>query len=69
MALSSLTHGQEIKKRGVFVGIQQAAGCCLQGTSFQMQMLKSQFSGLDSNIIYKTQISLFTDVTSRERCC
>lgn len=49
-----------IKKGGVFVGIQQAAGCWLQGTSFKLQMLKSKFSGLDWNIIYKAQISLFT---------
>lgn len=33
-------HGQENKKEAFFVGIQQAASCCLQGTSFQTADVK-----------------------------
>lgn len=32
----------------------------MQGTSFKTTDVKTKFSGLDSNIIYKAQISLFT---------
>lgn len=40
---------------------QQVVVCKAQ--AFKIQMLKTKFSGLDSNIIYKAQISLFTHVT------
>lgn len=49
------------KKGGVSVGIQQAAGCLLQGTSFKLQMLKSKCGGLGfKHHLHKAQISLFT---------
>lgn len=32
----------------------------MQGTSFKTTDVKAKFSGLDSNNIYKAQISLFT---------
>lgn len=32
----------------------------MQGTSFKTTDVKTKFSGLNSNIIYKAQISLFT---------
>lgn len=37
---------------------QQVVGCKAQ--ALRLRMLKTKFSGLDSNIIYKAQISLFT---------
>lgn len=58
------THGQENKKKEAFLlafSKQQVVVCKAQ--AFKIQMLKTKFSGLDSNIIYKAQISLFTHVT------
>lgn len=65
------THGQEKKKekKEAFLlafSKQQVVVCKAQ--AFKLQMLKSKCSGVDSNIIYKAHISLFTRVTSRERC-
>lgn len=38
---------------------QQVVVVC-KAQALKLQMLKTKFSGLDSNIIYKAQISLFT---------
>lgn len=45
-------------------GKQRVVVCKAQAV--KLQMLKTKFSGLNSNIIYKAQISLFTHVTWRE---
>lgn len=42
------------------VGVWASSRFVLQGTSFKTTDVKTKFSGLDSNIIYKAQISLFT---------
>lgn len=58
--------GRKIKKEAFWLAFikQQVVVCKAQ--ALKLQMLKTKFSGLDSNIIYKAQISLFTHVTSRE---
>lgn len=68
MALSSLKHhmGRKIKKRHFLLAFSKQQVVVCKAQAFKLRMLKSKFSGLDSNIIYKAQISLFTDVTSAE---
>lgn len=78
MALSSSkqlrTHGQEhtnnnkIKKEAILLAFsKQQVGVVCKAQASKLQMLKTKFSGLGSNIIYKAQISLFTRVTWRQR--
>lgn len=58
--------GRKILKKEAFLlafSKHQVVGCKAQALT--LQMLKTKFSGLDSNTIYKAQISLFTHVTSR----
>lgn len=67
LALSSLNSykhmGRKIKKEAFLLAFSKQQVVVCKAQAFKIQMLKTKFSGLDSNIIYKAQISLFTHVT------